>query len=651
MHRRRRTCELALVLATMLPVAAQAEETWRSLGPDGGNVTSLAVDAQDGRVLLAGSLGGLFRSTNSGHRWQPFGAGLDQTVIDLAFPPRSPATALAATPGGIFRSLDGGLNWAASVAGVPAGLYAYAVRPVASQRGVVLALGVVSPLPIPIPDLASFYVLRSTDGGGSWHQQTAGLPAGVPLDDLRPDPFDANVVYLGTAAGLYRSRNGGRTWRQISLAGKSVARIAVDPFRAGRLWALAAPDDSGQRSQVLLSTNGGFRWQDRTPDRHPGAFLLLAADPARRDRVYLGTPSGLLSSGDSGRSWNQVFAGWVTTLAGDRGNGTLTAGGGGYGVARSRDGVAWSTFTRGLRARAVSAVAPGGSGTLWAASGTLFVSPDDGSTWAATSEPVGAALVADPDSPAIAYAGSTPGLVRTRDGGASWEPAGPPGSENGAAPVVALRPDPTAGTGLYLLDTNGVWHSADGADSWQLLTRFAAGRTRPQLLAVAPGTPPVLFIDAPYQIHGHPADVVSRSTDGGATWTDLPLIVPGRATAVVVDPADERRQWITGSVFDYVGGVGGSVSRSFDGGATWETTGVEAGATQVTDLLLDPRDADVLYAAAASGVLVSRDAGASWQPLGRGLHAVGAASLALRRGTPDTLYAATGGGVYALALP
>ncbi|MGE5232898.1 MAG: WD40/YVTN/BNR-like repeat-containing protein [Acidobacteriota bacterium] len=648
--RRHPAWQLAVVLAATFAAAAPAE-TWRSLGPDGGSVTSLAVDPRDGRVLLAGSFGGLFRSANSGHSWQPFGAGLAAPALDLAFHPLSPSTGFAATPGGLFRSVDGGLTWVPSAEGAPAGIYAYAVRPIAGQRGVVLALGMVSPLPLPIPNLASFYVLRSTDGGRSWRVQNAGLPAGVPLNDLRPDPFRADLVYLGTASGLYRSRDGGRTWRRISLAGKYVSRIAVDSLRAGRLWALAAPDDSGQRAQVLLSTDGGFGWQDRTPDRHPGAFALVAGDPARRDHLYLGTPSGLLLSGDAGRTWRRVFNGWVTSLAGDRRSGTLTAGGGGYGVARSQNGVVWVTFKQGLRARAVDTVAPGGGDALWAASATLFVSPDDGGTWTPTSAEVGAALVADPTSPLIAYAGAAQGLIRTHDGGTSWEFAGPPGTENGAAPVFALVPDPSSSSGLFLLDTTAVWHSADGADSWQLLTRFDATRPRPQMLAVSLGTPPVLFIDAPYQIYGHPGDIVLRSTDNGATWTNLPLIVPGRATAVVVDPADPQRLWIAHSRFDYVTGATGGVSRSFDGGATWETALVDASAARVTGLLLDPRDSDVLYAAATSGVFVSRDAGSTWQPLSTGLRAAGAASLALRRGTPDTLYAATAGGVYALTLP
>jgi len=642
---------IAVVLALVSSGAALAQEAWRSLGPDGGSVTSLAVAPRDSRVLLAGSFGGLFRSANSGHSWQPFGAGLDAPALDLAFDSLSPSAAFAATPGGLARSVDGGRTWVASAQGVPAGLYAYAVRPIGGRPGVVLALGMVSPLPLPIPNLASFYVLRSTDSGKSWRVQNAGLPAGVPLNDLRPDPFKADVVYLGTASGLFRSRDGGRTWRRISLAGKFVSRVTVDSLRAGRLWVLAAPDDSGQRAQVLLSGDGGFGWQDRTPDRRPGAFALVAGDPARRDHVYLGTPSGLLLSGDAGRTWRRVFTGWVSALVGDRRSGTLTAGGGGYGVARSQNGVVWVTFAQGLHARGVDSVAAGGGDALWAASGTLFVSPDDGATWTPTSAVVGATLVADPTSPSIAYAGGTQGLIRTHDGGATWEFAGPPGSENGAAPVLALVPDPSSSSGLYLLDTTAVWHSADGADSWQLLTPFGVTRPQPQMLAVSPGTPPVLFIDAPFQIYGHPLDVVLRSTDNGATWTNLPLNVPGRATAAVVDPADAQRLWIAHSRFDYVTGATGGVSRSLDGGATWEAASVDAGAARVFGLLLDPSDSDVLYAAATSGVFVSRDAGAAWQPLSTGLRAAGAASLALRPGTPTTLYAATAGGVYALTLP
>ncbi|MGE5233238.1 MAG: WD40/YVTN/BNR-like repeat-containing protein, partial [Acidobacteriota bacterium] len=249
-------------------------------------------------------------------------------------------------------------------------------------------------------------------------------------------------------------------------------------------------------------------------------------------------------------------------------------------------------------------------------------------------------ILADPSSPEVAYSDSPNGLYRTRDGGATWQLAGPPGAQ-------LLAADPAQSTRLYLRAASGIYRSDDGVDSWQLLSD-AEPASQVSLLAVGPGAPPVLIAAySPSGPIGFTQEVIVRSDDNGTTWTQLTGVV-GTVSAIVVDPEDSQRLWV-GYYGDPRGGVGG-VSRSFDGGATWQDAPVEPGASAVFSLALDPSDPNTLFAGTSSGVLVTRDAGTTWQPLPSGLPPGGVAGLAVRQGTRNVLFAASSGGVYALEL-
>lgn len=647
-----RVWRFALMLAAVLVAAAQAQDTWRSLGPDGGSVYSLAVDPRDARILLAGSGGGLFRSTNSGHSWQRVKGG--PAAGDLAFDPFVPGTCYAASQG-LWRSSDDGSTWALTMQGVPRGLYAYAVRPLPRRHGFVVALGVVGSSPV--PEASHFYALRSTDGGATWRVQMAGLPTGGQWNDVVADPFSADVAYLSSANGLYRSQNGGRSWRQLSLARRFVSKIVPDAFRPGRLWADAL-DESGQSTQVLLSTDGGLHWRNRTPGDQPNSFLV-AGDPARRDHFYLNTAAGLALSTDGGQSWRPVFSGTVLSLVGDRASGTLTAGGGDYGVARSLNGEVWVRFSRGLRARRMSRPALGSGETIWAGddANRLWVSQDDGATWrsalaAPTPNLYLTGLAADPTSTSVAYVATSNGLYRTRDAGDTWEPAGPE-PPSAQAYVASLAMDPSQTSRLYLADGAGLYRTDDGGDNWQLLHAETPGTFPLPVypVTVSVGTPPVLYGHSPFEIYGHWQDEVFRSMDEGASWVPILPGVPV-VTAILVDPSDPQRLWVSNAHVDYLFATitAGAVFRSSDGGAMWDSAPVDSAASPVTGLALDPSDSNVLYAS-SWGVSVSRDGGATWQPLADGLPPGAVSGLAVRGGTPAELFAATGGGVYALSLP
>ena len=112
---------LCLVLfAVVVPVWAQS--SWVQIGPEGGDVSSLAYDPRNpDHILLGTSAGQLYQSTNGGSTWsryRHFGTGDDYVLDNIAFDPKDPTTIYVAawsveaqSNGDLFRSRDGGATW------------------------------------------------------------------------------------------------------------------------------------------------------------------------------------------------------------------------------------------------------------------------------------------------------------------------------------------------------------------------------------------------------------------------------------------------------------------------------------------------------------------------------------------------------------
>lgn len=170
-------------------------------------------------------------------------------------------------------------------------------------------------------------------------------------------------------------------------------------------------------------------------------------------------------------------------------------------------------------------------------------------------------------------------------------------------------------------------------------------------LAVRPDDPGVLFA-------GSASGGLWKSSTGGVgadAWDLVETGFPVQAVgAIAIDPADPDVMYIgTGEVYRYQNAVGGDVDRStrgsygigilksVNGGATWSRSldWSLAQSRGVWRIRIDPRDADVLYAATTEGVYKSVDAGDSWT---RVLDVVMAMDLAIHPVHPDTVFASCG---------
>ncbi|MBP1690365.1 MAG: hypothetical protein H6Q34_938, partial [Deltaproteobacteria bacterium] len=106
---------IAAVLTLVMATPERAGAVWSTHGPDGGDVTALAVEPGAPTRLYAGtSLDGVFRSRDGGTTWHPARTGLGNGVIyALVTDPVTPGLVYAATNDTVFKSSDGGTSWLA----------------------------------------------------------------------------------------------------------------------------------------------------------------------------------------------------------------------------------------------------------------------------------------------------------------------------------------------------------------------------------------------------------------------------------------------------------------------------------------------------------------------------------------------------------
>jgi hypothetical protein len=535
--------------------------TWRPLVAGellGAGFSDLLVDPVDPGRLLAATTAGLWASADGGVGWEPRLAGRCWAVSAGAGGER-----LAGGEHGLHRSEDGGATWRwVPLASAPDGFDRVAVAHArGGQVAYVFAAGdgvghlwrreragrPFEPVKPP-PDLHSRQAwhswacaadpgdpdavwlgafglhrgARRPDGRWSW-ADLAARPSG---DSLPPgqhavvfEPGDPRAVYVANEGGLFRSPDGGRSWRSL---GTGLAVAEVGHLADHAAWLLAGAGELG-----TLRYEGGEVWCPLGP-----------GDPAvvAGDELVAAGAGGLVVSADGGETWAAVglspARGAVTALAA-AGPGRLLAGTTGgellrleraasgwvvVGVARPRDG-----WVAGVAAD------PGRPGTAWAAwadprGGQVWRSQDGGASWADRGRglpqvPV-AAVAPDPDRPGTVVAATDAGVWWSRDDGARWQPLGH-GLPNAPTLAVALRrPDRLLRAGLL---GRGVWELPLEDDPGPAATP-----------ALRPGRSPAAL-----------------PRPGGAWWEcpDIKLEVPPAPGDGPVEPVefeDDRWPWSSG---------------------------------------------------------------------------------------------------------
>jgi hypothetical protein len=208
-------CLFAVVLSTLFALTpdARADLQWTSTGPGGGGAfETTAVSAlgrqegaNEGSVLVASDLGGVYRSIDLGKTWQAIGypQGLRHTHVDVvAFHPALNSVAFLGAADGVYRSLDCGTKttdpctFSRKVAGV---ISALAVDPMAEGESTTLyAAGLERYCQ------AGQKVWRSQDMGATWEERSAkGLPANANIMAIRVQPGDPKTLIAISEFGRF----------------------------------------------------------------------------------------------------------------------------------------------------------------------------------------------------------------------------------------------------------------------------------------------------------------------------------------------------------------------------------------------------------------------------------------------------------------
>lgn len=640
-----RRCALLSVLLGSAALAARAgENRWTPIGPYGAPIYAIAVDPQAPGTLYAGTLHGIFKSTDGAKTWGFSGQGLTSrflpgtpglvstfppTVQALAIDPTSPATIYAGTSdGGVFRSTDRGASWNAANQGIP-------VEPIPEFSLNIRSL-VVDPLrPGTLYAGAIGALYKSTNGAATW----------TPLGTVKVYSIDAlaissgsDTIYAGGTSGinaayLQKSNDGGQTWVTINpLPGGFVNTIVIDPYLPDTVY--ASTDFGG----ISRSRDAGASWTPVNNGIPPGPGHTISEITAltigSRDSLSL---LALLADGrvfqtrNAGEIWSPTLsqAGPVSTTNPRPGavaidpldpataySGTATH------LRVSRDfGATWSLSDTGMSNLPVVLAADPRTGTLWSSGWddvTLFRSTDSGATWEPgrrlQSDGSDANQVAfDPTDPQVLYAYGD-GILKSTDRGLTWSVLEKDIYFGGEIPpLLSFAIDPTNPAILYAGSVSeskyvpraGVFRSADGGATWSLTGQNLGSGVS---LAIDPARPSTLYAGT---FHG-----VFKTTDSGANW--LPIGLDGEKISVVrVDPRDPSVVYVGSADFT---SPGHGVFKSTDGGASWGPANSGLTSLDVHDLLIRPEDPAVIYAATfIGGVFQSRDAGMSWQAMNDGL--------------------------------
>jgi photosystem II stability/assembly factor-like uncharacterized protein len=317
----------------------------------GGTVTAFAVSA-DGLVYAATSAG-VFTSTDAGRTWlSPFQGEIVPFNEAISISPDG--SVYVGTRTGLYRSTDGLTTWGHVLAGAR-------------------VLSLVAAGDLLLVGTEQDGVLRSDDRGRNFSGANAGLvDLGVLAMALSPEFGQDGTAFVATASGLYRTRNGAKSWRALDLDA-AVQCLCISEHGV----VLAGTESDG----LLRSNDGGAHWESVSTVL--AASVTAIAHSERSGHIAIATEHGIAISADAATSWRMTAVDIGSVLALEFVSDALLAGLHRDGVARAAEPFDnWIYANEGLQARLLLALTVTDQ-ALFAAGPDdgVVVSRDAGQTW------------------------------------------------------------------------------------------------------------------------------------------------------------------------------------------------------------------------------------------------------------------------------
>jgi photosystem II stability/assembly factor-like uncharacterized protein len=323
------------VLSQQASPAQFSEMRWRLIGPfRGGRALGVGgVPGKPNEYYFGAVGGGVWKTVNAGQTWEPiFDSQPIASIGALAIAPSQPQTIYVGSGeadmrsdisfgDGIYKSIDGGATWRNIGLRDSQQIGRILVHPRDPNIVLVAALGHA------FGPNAERGVYRSADGGATW-KKVLGKNDDTGAIDLCFDPANSQILYAslwqtrrppwsvyaptsGPGSGLYKSMDGGITWRQITGHGfpnEGVGRIgiAVAPGGNGRrVFALVDASAGG----MYRSDDGGTSWRRVSSDHRIWMrgwyFGGVTVDPRDPNSVYVANTS-LYRSTDGGEHFDAI---------------------------------------------------------------------------------------------------------------------------------------------------------------------------------------------------------------------------------------------------------------------------------------------------------------------------------------------------------
>lgn len=634
------------------------------------------------RASMAGV--GIYKSTDAGRTWQHMGLTDTQTIGRIIVHPTNPDIVYVAASGhewtdnemrGVFKTTNGGRTWTKVYYKSPrTGAIDLAMDP---RNPDVLYASMWQRIrrKWSDPRVESGYneggVIKTTDGGRTWTDASQGLPApefrgriGIDISRSNPDTLYALVdnYEIGRqarpgqrdaygrpmpegqgfikGADVYRSDDGGKTWRQTSRQDQAMinylndrqsgtygwvfGQIRIDPTNVDRIWILGVPlsvSTDGGRTFAGFGGTSTSNVDGRSTGGVHGDHHGLWIDPANPNIIYNNNDGGFYMTADGGKTWTfaesaagaQFYNVELDTSSPPWAYGSIQD----HGSRRGR-------IDLGKGRGAVPAVAfenaPGGEGSNHAI---------------------------DPANPNIVYSHGFYGNFSRTDLGAAPE-AGRGRGRGASAPIQPT--DPTAelraqwmapfiisphDNSIVYAGYQFLFRSNNRGDAWEKISPDLTDNNSAQMgqnPSAIPYQSIVVIAESPRKkgllYVGSDDGRLHMTLDEGKEWSDLTAKLPVRRwiSRLVASEHAEGTVYVTqrGREDDDFAAY---VYKSTDSGRTFTSIVSNLPAGPVNVIREDPRNPNVLYLGTDFGAFVSTNGGARWQVLGTGLPSVQVSDL------------------------
>jgi len=324
----------------------------------------------------------------------------------------------------------------------------------------------------------------------------SGCNRGDPIVVIQLNPKNPDIIYVATNDYIYKTRDGGQTWTNLSrgMSHSRVISMALDPAYPATVYAGTKGD------AVYKSHDGGQRWasmrsglDDATISSVVNQFLF---DPTDSNHIFIATTMGVSETKDGGDHWVKKMEGMkevlmVVTLGMDPTRPAILYAGTSGGVYKTIDEAGhWEKVNNGL------------------------VSPDIIKSSRALSV---TSVLVDLFEPDTVYASTLAGLYKTMDGGKAWVRIGQSLQDQ---MLFSMILDRTKKGVIYLGGREGVHRSEDGGTTWGTLNT-GLSTLNIRSLVQSPTDPDVFYA-------GTNGSGLYRSKNRGETWESVPTVLPSQ---------------------------------------------------------------------------------------------------------------------------